>query len=312
MARPRTISLRSAHYEKLAARLAAERRAIGYVPESCRVYYLQAVEVLAWLEGRGITNIEKVTGDHIQAYYQYLRQRPSRNETTGGTITGHAVRQHMRVVCDLFASMVQRGELTSDPTTTLRRAEDVPSEANNERVALTQAQVEQLYNACQTAREQAMLSVLYGCGLRVGEAVRMNVADVRFGEGIVIVEHGKGGRRRTVPMSGQVAEDLRQYIASDRGWWLQLGDRQTPALIVGDRGERMQKWTYNKRLRKLGKRAGLEHKLTCHLLRHAIATHLLQRGLAMQQVQLFLGHAWLETTQTYTHVSAAMLKKLAE
>ena len=80
----------------------------------------------------------------------------------------------------------------------------------------------------------------------------------------------------------------------------------------------MRQWTYNKRLRELGERVGLRDeddaplRLTCHVLRHAIASHLLERGLAMAQVQLFLGHQHLETTQVYTHVSAAMLGKLVD
>ena len=79
---------------------------------------------------------------------------------------------------------------------------------------------------------------------------------------------------------------------------------------MGDRGERIRKWTYNKRLRRLGERAGLELPVTCHVLRHAIATHLLERGLKLAQVQLFLGHEHLATTQVYTHVSVALLAGL--
>ena len=309
VARPRRIELRHAAFESLATRLEAERKVLGYAAESCRTYYLQAVEFLAWLESRNVLDIGEVKPVTIREYYAYVATRPGANGE--GSLSEKAIGAHVRVVRDLFGMLLKTGELKVDPTSAVRwQMASNPNAA--ERESLTMQEVEKLYSAASTAREKAILSLAYGCGLRVGEMVRLNVADVRLRDELLVVQRGKGGKRRTVPLSEGVAEDLREYMYRDRGWWLKLGDSQTPALVVGDRGRRMQKWTYNKQLRELGERAELEVNLSCHKLRHAIATHLLERGLTMQQVQQFLGHKHLETTQVYTHVSGSMLKDLIE
>ena len=309
MARPRRFKLRSLGYEQLAGRLESERKALGYAVQSCRTYYLQAVEFLAWCEAESLLELAQLTPKHIRRYYAYVATRPGRNGA--GSLSEKAIGSHVRVVRDLFGMLVAAGELGLDPTTAVKwQMASNPNAA--ERESLTREDIEKLYATAETARERAILSLAYGCGLRVGEMVRLNVADVRLRDELLVVRRGKGGRRRTVPLSEGVAEDLRDYMYRDRGWWLQLGDSQTPALVVGDRGERMQKWTYNKRLRALGERAGLPAKLSCHVLRHAIATHLLEAGLTMRQVQQFLGHKHLETTQVYTHVSRQMLERLIE
>lgn len=322
MARPRRFRLTSEAYESLARRLERRRLVLGYAAESCRTHYLQAVEFLAWLETRGTVRIAEVTAAEVRGYYEHVATRPSENagprRSEGGALSEEAVGAHVRAVRDLMAMLHEAGEIATDPASAVRWRMSPGATKAGQRVALTQEQVRALYAAAESARERAVLSLAYGCGLRVGEMTALNVADVRIADGVVVVERGKGGRRRTVPMSAGVAEDLAGYIASDRAWWLEVGEADTPALIVGDRGERMRKWTYNKRLRALGERAGLEDedgralRLTCHMLRHAIATHLLERGMAMQQIQRFLGHRHLETTQTYTHVTAAVLARLIE
>ncbi len=304
------MEVRGDGYRRLAERLQRHRRALGYGAEGCRLYYLQATELLAWLEDRGVGEIAAVRASHIRAYYVYVAERPSRGGRPGA-LTGQSVAHHVRVIRDLFAWLVAAGELASDPTTAVRWAQSGRAGAG-ERAALTQDQVARLYAASETTRERAMLSLAYGCGLRAGEVARLDVADVRLRDGLLVVERGKGGRRRTVPLGGGVAGDLGAYLYRDRGRWLRFGDERNPALLIGDRGERMQPWTCNKRLRALGERAEMEVGLSCHLLRHAIATHLLERGLTMQQVQLFLGHRNLETTQVYTHVSGAMLAALVD
>ena len=315
MARHARFKLQHEAFETLAVRLEAERKALGYAAESCRTYYLQAVEFLAWLEGQNLLEIVEVNPKVIRRYYAHVATRPGANTSatlsTGseGSLSEKAIGSHVRVVRDLFGMLLKTGELKVDPTSAVRWK--MASNPNaSERESLSMEDVEKLYAAATTAREKAILSLAYGCGLRVGEMVRLNVADVRLRDELLVVQRGKGGKRRTVPLSEGVAEDLRAYMYRDRGWWLQLGDSSTPALVVGDRGERMQKWTYNKRLRSLGERAGLELNLSCHVLRHAIATHLIERGLTMQQVQQFLGHKHLETTQVYTHVSGRMLREL--
>ena len=311
--RPRAVTVATPAYRRLAERLQAHRRALGYAAESCRLYYLQASEVLAFLEReRGVREITAVTLADIEAYYKYIGVRPGHNGTAAlATASQGAL---VRVCRDLFGMLVASGELAVDPSS--GAGWSAGREPVGERVRLSQAEVTELYRAAADARERALVSLAYGCGLRAGEIEALDVADVQPGEGLVIVRSGKGGRRRAVPMGEGVVRDAAAYLGGDRAWWASFGGSPTPALLVNDHGRRMRTYTFNKVLRGLGERAGLvdedgrEKVVTCHVLRHAIATHLLERGMATELVRQFLGHAHLVTTQVYTHVSQALINEL--
>ena len=183
----------------------------------------------------------------------------------------------------------------------------------------TQDEVKELYAATETQKERAVLALGYGCGLRIAEAQNLDIGAVRFGGssgcGTVTVERGKGERRRVVPLSAGVRDELADYYYGERAEQeMQTGQRS--ALILNAAGERMRTWTYARILGQVVARAVAQGRLeagvigkrvTFHGLRHAVATHLLERGLTLAQVSLFLGHRHLETTEVYTHVSAGML-----
>ena len=318
--RPRAVTVATPAYRRLAERLQAHRRALGYGAESCRLYYLQASEVLAFLEReRGVREVAAVAVADVEAYYRYIGVRPGHNGTAALATASQG--SLVRVCRDLFGMLVQAGELAVDPSS--GAGWSAGREAAGERVRLSQAQVAELYRATADARERALVSLAYGCGLRAGEIEALDVTDVQLGEGLVIVRSGKGGRRRAVPMGEGVARDVAAYLGGDRTWWTSFGEsagsrKQSPttALLINDHGRRMRTYTFNKVLRGLGERAGLadedgrEKCVTCHVLRHAIATHLLERGMATELVRQFLGHAHLATTQVYTHVSQALINEL--
>ncbi|MDL2297309.1 tyrosine-type recombinase/integrase, partial [Bacteroidales bacterium OttesenSCG-928-E04] len=178
---------------------------------------------------------------------------------------------------------------------------------NASRTALSRAETELIYAAAETGKERAILAMGYGCGLRVGEMVACNVEDVNLRDGILIVPRGKGNKRRAVPMSGGVKEALSEYLHNERF-------SREKAFMLNERGRRMRKWTYNHRLQEIIERTGdqalIGKRITTHHLRHSIATHLLESGVDVKQVQLFLGHYHLETTQVYTHISQKQLEKL--
>ncbi|WP_256437263.1 tyrosine-type recombinase/integrase [Flavobacterium sp. CS20] len=189
---------------------------------------------------------------------------------------------------------------------------------SEERTVLDQDEIKELYQATETAQERAILSLAYGCGLRVGELVKCNIEDIRLREKILIVPQGKGNKRRVVPMSNGVGKDLANYYYNERDE-LTKGRDYKPnqnAFILHSRGGRMNKDTYNKHLKKLIERTGnlemKEKQITVHSLRHSIATHLLEQGIAVEQVRMFLGHSQLETTQIYTHISKEQLKELVK
>jgi site-specific recombinase XerD len=134
-------------------------------------------------------------------------------------------------------------------------------------------------------RDRAILELLYGTGLRLGEAVRADVTVVDLARGVLIVRGGKGRVDRVVPLGGRAVAALDRYLTGSR-----------PALDTGASGMRV-------RIQAAARRLAL--RLTPHGLRHVCATHLLRGGADVRQVQALLGHRRLTTTALYTRVAAA-------
>lgn len=151
------------------------------------------------------------------------------------------------------------------------------------------------------ARDIALLTLLYGCGLRIAEALSMNRNEVPTGESMVIT--GKGNKQRVVPVLPVVREAIEAYVALCP---IQPGPEG--ALFVGARGKRLNPGVVQRQVRKLRAMLGLPDTATPHALRHSFATHLLGAGGDLRTIQELLGHASLSTTQRYTSVDAERLR----
>ena len=161
------------------------------------------------------------------------------------------------------------------------------------------------------ARDAAMVELLYGCGLRVGELAGLDAApsaqargwiDLPAGEAHVL---GKGGKRRTVPVGRMALESLGRWLAlREEG-----GRKPQAALFVGRRGTRLTAQAIWQRLRRRSLLAGLATPVHPHMLRHSFASHLLQSSGDLRAVQELLGHANITTTQVYTRLDFQHLAK---
>jgi len=153
------------------------------------------------------------------------------------------------------------------------------------------------------ARDQAILEILYGAGLRVSELCGLTGGDLDLGTGLVRVL-GKGSKERVVPVGDTAVAAVKVY----------LGLRGTPArgapLLLAARGGPLHPRAVQLMLKQKLALAGLPADLTPHKLRHACATHLLANGADLRLVQEQLGHASLSTTQIYTHLSVARLREV--
>jgi integrase/recombinase XerC len=151
------------------------------------------------------------------------------------------------------------------------------------------------------ARDVALFTLLYGCGLRIAEALALDVRDAPQ-EGQMLRVTGKGNRQRLVP----VLQAVSQAVAN----WLTLhpcrGDPAAP-LFPGVKGGRLNAAVAQKTLRDFRRLAGLPEHATPHALRHSFATHLLAGGADLRSIQDLLGHASLSTTQRYTAVDQTQL-----
>ena len=153
------------------------------------------------------------------------------------------------------------------------------------------------------ARDTAVLTLLYGCGLRISEALDLNRGDQPDGETLRIF--GKGSKERIVPLLPAVVAAIAHYLELCP----YAGDAESP-LFVGSRGKRLQPAIIQRRVRTLRAALGLPKTATPHALRHSFATHLLARGgdaADLRTIQELLGHASLSTTQRYTAVDAERL-----
>ncbi len=152
-------------------------------------------------------------------------------------------------------------------------------------------------------RDRALLELLYGSGLRVGEATRLTVDGIDLDRGRVLVL-GKGSKEREVPMSDFAVDALRAWIASGRPM---LAPTDSRALFLNRRRRPLDPRDARRIVERYGERLLPGRRVTPHTLRHSFATHLLEGGADIRAVQELLGHASVATTQRYTHVSRSRL-----
>jgi integrase/recombinase XerC len=150
------------------------------------------------------------------------------------------------------------------------------------------------------ARDTALLTLLYGCGLRLGEALAMNRGDAPKGDVMMIT--GKGRKQRLVPLLPAVVEAVDLYLEQ-----CPYAGAPSAPLFVGARGKRLNPGVVQRQMRRLRALLGLPETATPHALRHSFATHLLSGGGDLRTIQELLGHASLSTTQRYTAVDAGKL-----
>lgn len=151
-------------------------------------------------------------------------------------------------------------------------------------------------------RDMAIFTLLYGCGLRISEALSLNVEDINGNELIKI--RGKGNKDRYVPILPIVIENINKYKKLCP-YKLNTGD----ALFLGARGERLKPRIIQRKLQQIRTKLNLPDNITPHALRHSFATHLLAQGSDLRSIQELLGHASLSSTQRYTEVDLNKIKQ---
>ena len=221
-------------------------------------------------------------------------------------LSPRSIARHVTTLRNFHAFLLEQGALPADPTTLLalpRQWQNLPKYLNSEQVNNLLAAPDPTRPSGQ--RDRAMLEFLYATGLRVSELCKLRVSDVELNLGYVRVT-GKGNKQRLVPVGGAALAAVEEYLRSGRPALLKR--RPSPYLFVTARGSSMTRQAFWKLLRGHGRRAGIFHDLTPHVLRHTFATHLLEGGADLRSVQTMLGHADISTTQVYTHVMRSRLR----
>jgi integrase/recombinase XerC len=157
-------------------------------------------------------------------------------------------------------------------------------------------------------RDRALFELLYAAGLRVGELVGLDLADVDLRQRLVRVR-GKGRKERLVPFGRPAATAVTAYLPERARWRLKVQDGDEP-LFVNQRGGRLSDRSVRRILDQAVARSAELNHLHPHALRHAFATHLLEAGMDLRAIQELLGHSSLATTQIYTRVDLAHLMEI--
>jgi integrase/recombinase XerC len=156
------------------------------------------------------------------------------------------------------------------------------------------------------ARDQAMFEVLYGCGIRIGELVGLDVRDADLDRGEMRV-FGKGRKERVVPLGAPACTAIRKWLDLRSSLVTEVG---LPALFVGARGERISPPVVRRALKLRALQQGISSHVYPHRLRHSFASHVLQSSQDLRAVQELMGHASIASTQVYTHLDFQHLAKV--
>ncbi len=264
-------------------------------PRTVEAYRRDLAQLRDWL-GRPVGS---VATEELERYLAELRAQG---------LAGSTIARRVAAIRSFFRHQALLGIRADNPAAEL----DLPRRVRRLPRTLSPAEAERLVEAAagttpRALRDRALAELLYGAGLRVGEAVGLDKTGVDLDRRLVRCL-GKGGKERVVPVGRQAVEALRRYLGRGRPY---LDVRHRPELFLNARGGGLTRAGAFLILRRLAGRAGLEpERVHPHLLRHSFATHLLEGGADLRSVQEMLGHADLATTELYTHVSDRRRREL--
>src|SRR5690606_36981848 len=252
-------------------------------------------KVLAWCTRQGIATWASLTPQQMRLLLAEFHEQG---------LSGRSLARLLSAVRGLYRHLLREGRCRHDPAVGLappRGERRLPRALDTDRaMQLLDGAVD---NDAVARRDHAMLELLYSSGLRLGELVGLDLADLDLEAGLVRVT-GKGNKTRLLPVGRQAREALRLWLRERP----QLEPRDE-ALFIGVRGARIHPRTVRQQVRQAGVRALGQH-LHPHMLRHSFASHLLESSQDLRAVQELLGHADIGTTQIYTHLDFQHLAKV--
>ena len=280
-------------------------KAQGFGSLSIPDYLRNADRFLEYLRSRGIERLvdvdRKVLADYqLEVCFQTHRGKPLSHSTQ---------RKRLTCVRQFFRYLLAQDAVLQDPTADLafpKLNDQLP------RDVLSKREVGRLLSAADPhsllgLRDRALLELLYSTGIRVSELAGLSLEDLDLRNAELRVR-GKGNKERIVPLGEVVREYLGRYLSASRPYLAATADQ--PFLFLSYRGRRFHYTNVSFLVRSYGRKAGIRKRVSPHGLRHTCATHLLQGRADIRHIQRILGHASIATTQRYTRVEIADLKKV--
>ena len=266
----------------------------GLAKNSLSAYENDLAKLKAWADKNGYS-IESLTRQDLREWLIDLGRTK---------LVDNSKRRMVSALRGFYKFLMIDGHIKDNPADNL----DLPQKGLYLPKFLNQAEMDLLLNTPDVStetglRDRALLELMYACGLRVSEAVDVKIHDVDIDAGILTTT-GKGSKTRRVPVGSSAVEWLKSYLARRR----QKEDIEIQTLFVASDGKPLSRQLIYKLVKEYGQKAGLQD-ISPHTLRHSFATHLVQNRADIRSVQQMLGHADISTTQIYTHMTDAHLRK---
>ncbi len=302
------LPLKSEHFEYIEKSFQEWLDILGYAPSTVYGLPIHIREFFHYLENQGIRLVTQLEVKHFKAHFKALKSRG--NTRRGGGLSNTYLNKHLQALYKLAEYLRASGKLQIGGLGIGRGTNDASTIE-----LLTQNEIKELYKATIdynqgtilepfNARDRAMLTVFYGCGLRRNEGYHLDLSDIYWERQLLHVRKGKNYKERFVPFNKKAMHHLQEWVYDWRP--IVVKSKKEEAFFISQRGRRMQAQSLALRLKLLQQRSddiGLKAKnVHLHALRHSIATHLLQNGMDLIKISRFLGHSSLESTQIYTHL----------
>ncbi len=270
----------------------------GLARNTIEAYSRDLARLAEFLIGRKLASWSEVKPIHVRAYVSWL---------SANGLNGKSIARHLVTLRRLYVFLQTEGLVTESPVPKLH----LTAGARKLPHTLSVDELRSLLNQPNPTeplgrRDQAMIELLYATGLRVSELISLQTQQIDF-QGNYLTIKGKGSKVRAVPFGRWAQEKLSAYLREVRPQ-LSRG-RVSVFLFISRSGKPLSRQGFWKLIRGYALAAGIEKRVTPHVLRHSFATHMLEGGADLRAVQAMLGHADISTTQIYTHVNGARLKE---
>jgi integrase/recombinase XerD len=262
-----------------------------------------SADIILFLEYIISKNKRSLNTIDVTVIHEFLENCKTLNNVSNRTNA-----RRISVLKSFFSFLLREQQVKSNPFAVI----DLPRSGRSLPKALSQGEIETLLKPPNIAtpiakRDNAMLVLLYSTGLRVSELVSLPLSACNMSAGFIRVI-GKGNKERLIPFGQQAKEKIETYVQTARPFILK--NKRSNYLFITNRGTCMTRLRFWQIVKKTTLAAGIDKKISPHMLRHSFATHLLSNGADLRSVQMMLGHADIATTQIYTHVDQERLKNI--
>jgi integrase/recombinase XerC len=262
-------------------------------------YHHDISNFLMFMSEQAIDHLNKVQYSDARLYLTVLYERKLARKTVARKISS---------LRSFYKFMVREKETDENPFALV----NIPKAEKRLPEFFYEDELQLLFQSCEAEtplgqRNKALLELLYATGIRVSECCQIRLRDLDFYLSTVLV-HGKGNKERYVPFGSFAEDSLERYINDGRQKLLN-GKEANDTLFLNHRGGPLTDRGIRKILNSIIDHSALNGKIHPHMLRHTFATHLLNNGADLRSVQELLGHAFLSSTQIYTHVTNEHLRK---